>query len=226
MNDHEIGMQSQPVHLGQLLKDKLMDNSNDNVLKDIINNQANNITQLTAELNAAKARVDDLQDLFAQSQTKARLLNEEVERQRELKQEWHTHCNKVSAIHDAVKEVVDNIIYGDCFKEHIEHIAQERIDVTLQHDVGIDYDKLNDNLDYDKLANKIDLGELACNHIDVGDLSDQIASAIYMPDVASEIDLKELAGEIDLSDLADEMSCSDIASELAQRVKVDVNFNY
>ena len=219
------------IHLGQLLKEKIMEQEITNhpgksVIQEALDNAAAEIQTLKTELTKYQELTVQLNTQLTQSKVATQDALEQVEKQRERTLEWYDHSNKVSPLYDAVVDTIREIMYGEEFKTHLFCLVQERVDIALEQDVGVDYTKLNDHIDYDKLASKIDLGELASDHIDIGDLASHVASEIDTSDVACELDLSEIAGHIDVSDVADNVSCSDIASELAQRVRVNVDFSY
>jgi FtsZ-binding cell division protein ZapB len=165
-----------------------------------------------------QATITSLQEEIEQLKTK--LLN-----QRNITQEWANHAQKTEALYNEVRHIVEDIIYGKSFHEHLMLKANELIASNGLNNT-IDYNKLVETIDYDTLASKIDLGELAADHIDMSDLADQIASNVDTSDIASEIDLSDLASFIDMSDLADDISYSELASELSTKVRVSVDFAY
>lgn len=185
------------MHLGNLLQQKLQEQ---NVQQDY------------------QATITSLQEEIEQLKTK--LLN-----QRNITQEWADHSRKTEALYNEVRHIVEEVIYGQSFQEHMALKAQEVIERNGYNNT-IDYSALADSINYDHIATKIDLGELAADHIDMSDLADRIASDIDVSDIASEIDLSDLAGDIDMSLLADNISYDDLASELSTKLRVSVDFAY
>jgi hypothetical protein len=185
------------MHLGNLLQQKL---------------QEQNMQQdYQATINCLQEEIEQL---------KTKLLN-----QCNITQEWADHSRKTEALYNEVRYIVEEVIYGKSFHEHLMLKAHELIERNGLNNT-IDYSKLVETIDYDALATKIDLGELAADHIDMSDLADRIASDIDVSDIASEIDLSDLAGDIDMSLLADNISYDDLASELSTKLRVSVDFAY
>lgn len=165
-----------------------------------------------------QATITSLQEEIEQLKTK--LLN-----QRNITQEWADHSRKTETLYNEVRHIVEEVIYGASFQEHMQLKARELFERDGFNNT-IDYSALADSINYDHIATKIDLGELAADHIDMSDLADRIASDIDVSDIASEIDLSDIASYIDMSDLADEISYSELANELSTKVRVSVDFAY
>lgn len=214
------------MHLGNLLKEKLMEQQQNEVANGVI----------VAEM---QSQIDNLRKKLEQANALNDELKTSIQSQRELTLAWRKHSDETRPLYDAVRDIVSEMIYHKDFTEHIQSIAQDRIDTALQDGIELsrqlDYDKLAEAIDYDRIASSIDLGELAADHIDMSNLADNVvyhlslsdlASELDMADLAMELDYRDLAREIDVNDVADNMSTNDLAEALAQRVKVSVDFNY